>query len=260
MAPAGTASRISALASIRVTFTLKGWRPLPAKRHRADGVVHRDGRCRPRLGSRPRRSPSRARPVVDVHSRESRSDALSGEVVKIVPTVRSYNALLALVPGVVTSANDVVTGTATTSFPMHGGRVERGAAAARRVERWQPARRQFGDELCRRRRRRGRSHLLGGGRAGRVETAGLVMNIVPKAGGNTTRGSLFASGTGESLQSDNLTPALEGSRSDRGDSADEGLRRLRHARRTDRAGSRLVFRQRAHRRQHEGRAPTSTTT
>ena len=47
------------------------------------------------------------------------------------------------------------------------------------------------------------------GASGEVETAGLVMNIVPKTGGNTTRGSVFASGTGERLQSDNLTQALK---------------------------------------------------
>ena len=35
------------------------------------------------------------------------------------------------------------------------------------------------------------------GGLGETETAGLVMNIVPKSGGNTTHGSLFASGTGE---------------------------------------------------------------
>ena len=43
---------------------------------------------------------------------------------------------------------------------------------------------------------------------GETETGGLVMNIVPRSGGNTMRGSLFASGTGDALQSDNLTPAL----------------------------------------------------
>jgi hypothetical protein len=43
---------------------------------------------------------------------------------------------------------------------------------------------------------------------GEFETAGLVMNIVPKAGGNTTRGSFFASGTGGRLQANNITRAL----------------------------------------------------
>ena len=43
---------------------------------------------------------------------------------------------------------------------------------------------------------------------GETETAGLVMNIIPRSGGNTIRGSVFASATGAALQSDNLTPAL----------------------------------------------------
>ena len=34
------------------------------------------------------------------------------------------------------------------------------------------------------------------GGLGESETAGLVMNIVPKTGGNTMHGSMFASGTG----------------------------------------------------------------
>jgi hypothetical protein len=34
--------------------------------------------------------------------------------------------LLVLVPGVVTNVNDTVTGTATTSFPIHGGRTNEG--------------------------------------------------------------------------------------------------------------------------------------
>jgi hypothetical protein len=47
------------------------------------------------------------------------------------------------------------------------------------------------------------------GAAGEVETAGLVLNIVPRSGGNTRRGSFFASGTGEKLQGDNLTKTLK---------------------------------------------------
>ena len=43
------------------------------------------------------------------------------------------------------------------------------------------------------------------------------MNIVPKSGGNTSTGLVFASGTGQILQSDNLTPALEGSGCDGGE-------------------------------------------
>ena len=51
--------------------------------------------------------------------------------------------------------------------------------------------------------------FLSGAASGEVETAGLVMNVVPQSGGNTTAGSAFASGTGKRLQSDNLTTMLE---------------------------------------------------
>ena len=63
-------------------------------------------------------------PVVDLQSARNEV-TLKGELVRDIPTARSYNALVALVPGVLTSTNDTVTG-ATTSFPIHGGRTNEG--------------------------------------------------------------------------------------------------------------------------------------
>ena len=147
-----------------------------------------------------------ANPVIDVHA--ARKEAiLSGDVVKSIPTIRSYNALLGLIPGVLTSVNDVVTGTATTSFPIYGGRTNEGRLMLDGLTIGSPP---AGNSAT--------SYVVDVGEAqevtfsagglGEVETAGLVMNVVPKAGGNTTRGSLFGAGTGEPLQSNNLTPAL----------------------------------------------------
>ena len=146
-------------------------------------------------------------PIVDVHSARSEV-TLSGDLVQAIPTVRSYNALLGLIPGVVTSFNDVVTGTATTSFPIHGGRSNEGRLWLDGLNVGSPP---AGNSAT--------SYVLDVGEAqeitfssgglGEVETAGLVVNVVSKAGGNTTRGSGFASGTGARLQSDNLTPALK---------------------------------------------------
>ena len=66
---------------------------------------------------------------MDVHSAKHEL-TLGGEVVRSLPTVRSYNALLVLVPGVVTNVNDIVTGTAATiAFPIHGGRTNEGRLA-----------------------------------------------------------------------------------------------------------------------------------
>ena len=71
------------------------------------------------------------------------------------------------------------------------------------------------------------------GGLGESETAGLMMNIVPKSGGNTMHGSFFASGTGAKLQSDNLTPALTAQGVTAATPLTEGLRRLGDARRSD---------------------------
>src|SRR5882672_8202323 len=63
-------------------------------------------------------------PVVNIQSAR-REMTLNNDVLKAIPTVRSYNATVSVVPGVTTNLNDVVTATATTQFPIHGGRAGR---------------------------------------------------------------------------------------------------------------------------------------
>jgi hypothetical protein len=146
-------------------------------------------------------------PVVDVYGAR-REVTLSGEIVQSIPTARSYNALLVLIPGVVTNVNDTVMGTSTTSFPIHGGRANEGRLL---LDGLNVGSASNGNSAT--------SYTIDIGQArevtfttagalGESETAGLVMNVVPKSGGNTTRGSLFASGTGSKLQSNNVTPEL----------------------------------------------------
>jgi hypothetical protein len=147
-------------------------------------------------------------PVIDVRTAK-REVTLTGDVVKTLPTVRSYNALLVLIPGIVTNAGDTVTGTATTSFPIHGGRTNEGRLHLDGLNVGSPP---SGNSAA--------SYVIDAGNArevtfvtsgalGESETAGVVMNIVSKSGGNTYRGSFFASGSGSRLQSSNLTPELE---------------------------------------------------
>jgi hypothetical protein len=109
---------------------------------------------------------------------------------------------------VVTSVNDTVTSTSTTSFPIHGGRTNEGRLSLDGLTIGSPA---SGNSAA--------SYVIDIGHAqevtfttpgavGESETAGLVMNIVPMSGGNTRHGSAFVSGTGRRLQGDNLTSAL----------------------------------------------------
>jgi hypothetical protein len=64
-------------------------------------------------------------PIVDVQSAKH-EQTITNDVLKSIPTVRSYNGMVVVVPGVVTNLNDTVTGTATTQFPIHGGRNNEG--------------------------------------------------------------------------------------------------------------------------------------
>ena len=192
-----------------VTFTLQGWSP-----YRREGV-ELTGSFTATVNAALAVGPLRETitvtgevPVVDVHSAK-REVTLNGEVVRSIPTVRSYNALLALVPGVVTSVNDTVTGPAQTSFPIHGGRQSEGRLLLDGLTVGSPG---VGNSATNYVVDTGHAQevtFLTGGALAEVETAGLVMNIVPKSGGNTMHGSFFASGTGGRLQSDNLTPALK---------------------------------------------------
>ena len=146
-------------------------------------------------------------PVTNVYS-SRREVTLTGEVVRSLPTTRSYNALLVLVPGVVTNANNTVMAPATTSFPIHGGRQQEGRLLLDGLTVGSPP---SGNSATTYDVDVGQAQevtFTASGGLGESETAGLVMNIVPKTGGNTMHGSMFASGTGRRFQSDNVTPEL----------------------------------------------------
>ena len=147
-------------------------------------------------------------PAVDTHH-AGRETTLSGEVVSSIPTARSYNALVALVPGVTTTANDTVTAPATASFPIYGGRTNEGRLTLNGLNIGSPpagnSAASYGADI-------GHAAEVTISRPdalGEVETGGLVIDIVQRSGGNTTHGSFLAGGTGRRLQSDNLTEALK---------------------------------------------------
>ncbi len=147
-------------------------------------------------------------PIVDVQSAR-REMTVNNDVVRAIPNTRNYNSMVFLVPGVTTNVNDVTTGIVTTQFPIHGGRNNEGRLAIDGLNVVNPpgggqpptyiADVGNAQEV---------SFVTNGG-LGESETAGLVMNLIPKTGGNRVSGSIFFSGTGEKLESDNLTQALK---------------------------------------------------
>jgi Carboxypeptidase regulatory-like domain len=192
----------------RVTFRLEGWQSFAHDGVELTGSLTAIVSAQLAIGALTAEvTVTAASPSVDLRS-PNREVTLSGAIVRSIPTVRSYNAILPLIPGVVTSTNDTITGTATTAFPIYGGRSNEGRLLLDGMNIGSPP---AGNSAA--------SYVVDVGNAqevafssaavvGEFETAGLVMNIVPKAGGNTTRGSLFGSATGGRLQSNNITRAL----------------------------------------------------
>ena len=156
----------------------------------------------------PRITVTGATPVVDVQSAR-REMTLNNDILKAIPTARSYGAMVTVVPGVNTNLNDVVTGTATTQFPIHGGRNNEGRLLVDGINIGNPpGGNQPAAYIADVANAQEVTFTTAGG-LGESETAGLVMNIVPKTGGNSTTGSIAYAGSGEWLQSDNYTDALK---------------------------------------------------
>ena len=122
--------------------------------------------------------------VIDVYTAK-RELTLQNDILKSLPTVRSYNALLVLVPGIVTNTNDTVTGTAATQFPIHGGRTGEGRLSLDGLTVGSPPSSNSPTNYAVDVGNAQEVTFSISGALGEAETAGVVMNIVPKTGGNT---------------------------------------------------------------------------
>ena len=193
----------------RVRFTLKGWQTYELQGIEVTGSATVTVNAELAMGLLTAEITVEGRtPVIDVHG-AGREVTLSAETVRGIPTARSYNALLVLLPGVVTNVNDTIMETATASFPMHGGRANEGRLLLDGMNIGSPP---SGNSATSYVIDVGNAHEITfatAGTPGESETAGLQLKIIPRSGGNSTRGSFFASGSGRGLQSDNLTEDLE---------------------------------------------------
>jgi hypothetical protein len=147
-------------------------------------------------------------PIVDVQSAK-REMTLDADAIKAIPTVRSYQGMVNMVPGVVTNVNDVATGVVTTQFPIHGGRANESRMLIDGLNVGNPP---GGNQPPSYSADIGNAQEIAfttSGGLGESETAGLVMNVVPKTGGNELHGSAYFSGTGEALESSNFDDELK---------------------------------------------------
>ena len=147
-------------------------------------------------------------PTVDVTSTRNQQ-VISGQTVGEIPSSRQYSAFTQLIPAINVQANDFEGSNPAlySVFQIHGGRRNEGQVLVdgmnggyqgMGVSGYVP---EVGNaqEVV---------FSLSGG-LGEATTGGPQMNIIPKQGGNRFAGSFFVSGTGSSLQGNNLTPEVQ---------------------------------------------------
>jgi hypothetical protein len=149
-------------------------------------------------------------PIVDTQSAR-RQSVLSNDTINTLPATRTYGALLSAIPGLQVQGTG---GAAITpfmaKFTANGGRANEGRMMIDGL----PVAASFNgggvstfiydtpnaDEM----------QVLVSGALGGAENGGPQVNIVPKAGGNTFKGSAFYSDAGKWSTGNNLNPTLIG--------------------------------------------------
>jgi Carboxypeptidase regulatory-like domain len=147
-------------------------------------------------------------PVVDVVSTR-RELTLDNETMRNLPSVRSYSYLLTAVPGMQANITDVNTGPVFAIFPVHGGR---GVESRLTIEGMNISNPPGGNQPPNYTADIGNAAevtVTTSGGLGEAETAGVLMNIVPKQGGNKRSGLIATSGFSKGMQSNNYTPELQ---------------------------------------------------
>src|SRR5687767_4145586 len=152
-------------------------------------------------------------PVVDTQGAR-RQTVLTNEVINAIPSAGSYNSLLVLVPGVFGGQQDVASGPCNScTFSAHGTLLSGGRAnteARLLVDGISIAVPQAGGTNYLTDPRNSQEvNFTTSGSLGEVESGGPVMNIVPKSGGNTLSGSIFATWGNGDLQGSNYSDELK---------------------------------------------------
>jgi hypothetical protein len=151
-------------------------------------------------------------PVVDVQSARQQQ-VLDRELIRDIPTSRQYYSVATLIPGVtVTNQTQDVGGSALISTPdyvIHGGRpgdgrlqidgLSVGSARSQGANRSMYA---VNVGIAQ------ETNVTTSGGLGEAETAGIVINAVPREGGNTLRGSFYFGYANSAMQGSNFNDAL----------------------------------------------------
>src|SRR5687767_1909839 len=146
-------------------------------------------------------------PIVDIQSAR-RQRVLDNEMIQSLPTARSYNGLVRLMPSMTGGSNDVVLSPGMIVFGGRGGRANEGRV---QVDGLNTGASLNGGGVSGYRQdieNAAEVAMSTTGGMGEVEVGGPAMNIIPRTGGNRFTGHLFGTGFNDALQADNFTDRI----------------------------------------------------
>ena len=147
-------------------------------------------------------------PVVEVQTTR-RQSVIDSNTINDLPVARGYGGILAAIPSMQGAPASSSVSAFVPFFTAHGGPANEGTV---QVDGLNVGAAFNGGGVS------GNAYdvanaqemqLTISGNLGDAETGGPILNIVPKTGGNTFKGTIFGSGSGSSLQSNNIDAALQ---------------------------------------------------
>jgi hypothetical protein len=150
-------------------------------------------------------------PIVDVQSIR-RQQSVSGETIASLPTSRAYGALFQLIPAVTTGGGANLQVQVMPGLSVFGGPGGRGTEGRLTVEGLNVGAALSGGGVSSYIPDVGNSQevtFTTSGGLGEAEVGGPTMNIVPKTGGNSVKGTVYLAGTPGGFVGSNYTQALQ---------------------------------------------------
>src|SRR5688500_15790690 len=153
-----------------------------------------------------------ASPIVDVSSIR-RQTTISNEMITSIPTARSWAATALLIPGIVTTGGGPTDVQVTPQMTVFGGAGGRNNEGRMQVDGLNVGAGLGGSGVS--------TYVADisnaqevvtttSGGLGEAEAGGPTLSIVPKSGGNTLAGNIYASGTGGGMVGSNYSDRLKG--------------------------------------------------
>jgi len=150
-------------------------------------------------------------PLVDVQSIR-RQTVLDNDVISSIPSSRSYNSLMQLMPNTVTQAGAAMDTQVVPGMVVFGGAGGRSNEGRVSVDGISVGSAFNGAGVSSYIADVGNARevtMITSGGLGEAENGGPSLNIVPKEGGNSVRGSFFAAGVTQGMIGSNYTPELK---------------------------------------------------